>query len=275
MLGRATVRALAGAGVEVDALSLHFDEPLGPVTRVVAADARDVDAVAAAVEGVDAVVHLAAIRHRDHGTPEQVYSTNVLSTFTVLARAGAAGVRRAVIASSLNAFGVPLSHHDVMPAYFPLDERIPEAIDDWYSLSKRSDEMTLAMASSHWGLSGVAIRFPWISTGDELRRDSERQTLDPSEGVRLGWAWIDLADAADAVVRALAADYQGAHVVGVAAEDTIVPYRTEDLLNRFAPGVELRRALPGRSSAVDTSRARELFGFAPRITLGYDPIGLP
>lgn len=39
---------------------------------------------------------------------------------------------------------------------------------------------------------------------------------------------------------------------------------TEELLDRFAPGVPRREAYPGRTAPIDTTRAKELLGFVPQ-----------
>ena len=110
------------------------------------------------------VVHLAALAHPTAGTPYDVYTTNVVSTFNVLAQAGALGIDRAVVASSINAFGVPFNPHDVRPAYFPLDEKIPADVADWYSLSKQNDENTARMAWRRWGIDVVVVPVPARAT---------------------------------------------------------------------------------------------------------------
>src|SRR5690349_18139171 len=66
-------------------------------------DARDPDAVVKAVKDVDAVAHLAAIPNPWHESPYELFANNVVATFTVLWAAAEHGVRRLVIASSVNA----------------------------------------------------------------------------------------------------------------------------------------------------------------------------
>jgi len=169
-----------------------------------------------------------------------VYRTNVNATFNVLSQVGQRGVRRASIASSINAFGVPLNHHDVTPAYFPIDEDIPTDIDDWYSLSKRSDELTAAMVARHWGTTVVALRFPLVKSADELRRHARRLATDPRQAMREGWAHLDVRDAARALLAGLTAPLIGAHVLLVAAEvsgPNGVPRPTVDGAARRSPGV--------------------------------------
>lgn len=259
-IGRATTELLLNRGIRVTALTIQADQPIR-ADRVLVGDATDPAAVAEALEGVDAVVHLAAIPHRDAGKPYDVYRTNVTSTFNVLSQAGERGIRRAVIASSINAFGVPMNHHDVAPAYFPIDEEIPTDIDDWYSLSKQADELTARMVARRWGVDVAALRFPIVESAEALRRISALAELDPASRMREGWSYLDLRDAAEAVYRSLIAEWSGAIVVSLSAPDTVMARPTAELVREFAPGVTVRRQLTGREPLIDTSRARDILGF--------------
>jgi nucleoside-diphosphate-sugar epimerase len=259
-IGRATTELLLNRGIRVTALTIQDDQPIR-ADRVLVGDATDPAAVAEALEGVDAVVHLAAIPHRDAGKPYDVYRTNVTSTFNVLSQAGERGIRRAVIASSINAFGVPMNHHDVAPAYFPIDEEIPTDIDDWYSLSKQADELTARMVARRWGVDVAALRFPIVESAEALRRISALAELDPASRMREGWSYLDLRDAAEAVYRSLIAEWSGAIVVSLSAPDTVMARPTAELVREFAPGVTVRRQLTGREPLIDTSRARDILGF--------------
>lgn len=262
-IGRAVTELLTERGVAVTALSLDYPEGF-TADRVLTGSTMDERAVAAAVEGVDAVVHLAAIAHRDLGTPHDVYVTNVTSTFTVLAHAAERGVPRAVVASSINAFGVPMNPHDVSPPYFPIDEAIPTDVADWYSLSKRSDELTAAMVSRRWGMAVVALRFPRVDTEARLRVAAKRSAERPEDAVREGWSYLDLRDAAEAVYLGLVAPLDGAVVLGLSAEDTLLAEPTAELLDRYAPGVPRRSPIRGAQSLIDTRKAADLLGFTPR-----------
>ncbi|ACQ79169.1 NAD-dependent epimerase/dehydratase [Beutenbergia cavernae DSM 12333] len=278
-IGRSVVDVLAGAGVTTTGLSPGW-EAASRATRIVTGDATSEADVADALEGVDAVVHLAAIAHRDLGRPYDVYRTNTDATFNVLAQAGERGIGRAVIASSINAFGVPMNHHDLLPAYFPIDEDIPEHLDDWYSLSKRSDELTAEMVASHWGMTVVAVRFPHVSTWEALRSHAARVAGAPGGGqeVREGWSYLDLRDAAAFVLAALTAPISGAHVVGASAPDTLLAVDSAELLDAHAPSVPRRRPIVGRESLVDVARARTLLGFEARYSLhepAHDPNRAP
>jgi nucleoside-diphosphate-sugar epimerase len=269
-IGRAVVDDLIGRGLAVTALSLSWSAP-SAADRVVTGDATDEPDVAGALADVDAVVHLAAIAHRDLAPPYEVFRTNTDATFNVLAQAGERGIRRAVIASSINAFGVPMHRERMLPAYFPIDEAIPYALDDWYSLSKRCDELTAEMAASRWDMAVVALRFPYVGTPDQVRRHAADVN---HQQIREGWSYLDLRDAADVVHAGLVAPLSGAHVIGVSAPDTYRPEPTEDLLALHAPTVPLRRRVPGRGALIDTGRAHERLGFRARHSAGLaEPAG--
>ena len=70
-------------------------------------DVRDADDAARAVEGVDAVIHLAGITGAatSHEKEEEVRSVNAGGTRTVVEAAEDAGVERIVLASSCNVYG--------------------------------------------------------------------------------------------------------------------------------------------------------------------------
>lgn len=268
-IGRAVVADLTERGVAVTALSREWESP-SRADRVITGDATVEVDVARALEGADAVVHLAALAHRDAGRPYEVYRTNTDATFNVLAQAGGRGVARAVIASSINAFGIPMHRKPLLPAYFPIDEQIPYDLDDWYSLSKRSDELTAEMAASHWDMTVVALRFPYVGTPEQVRQHAGHVH---DQQVREGWSYIDLSDAAEAIWAGLIAPLTGAHVIGVSAPDTYRPEATADLLAEHAPQVPIRVDIAGRSALIDTTRAAELLGFvAQRTATQEEPV---
>lgn len=267
-IGSAVCRWLVEHGVGVTGLATSWTRPTA-ADRQVTADARDELAVARALDDVDAVVHLAARPHPTAGEPYEVFAGNTGATFNVLAQAAQRGVRRAVIASSINAFGVPMNHHVVLPAYLPLDEELPVALDDWYSLSKFVDEHTAAMAHSRWGIDVLAVRFPLVQPIEQLRRRSAALP-DGGELDRLGregWSYLVLQDAIEVIAAGLTRPFRGAPVVMVAAADILPDLPTAQLVERHLPGVPLHREIPGRTGLVDSSRAERLLGWRPRCSV--------
>jgi nucleoside-diphosphate-sugar epimerase len=263
-IGRAATSGLRQAGYGVTGLALRYDHA-STADRPLIGDARSKADVAAALDDVDAVLHLAAIPHPSLGTPEEVFDNNVTATFNVLAQAGQRGVSRVVIASSINAFGVPMNVNPVVPAYYPLDEQVEADIADAYSLSKNVDEQTARMAWRRWGTNVIALRFPLVKTREQLLGIAAR--LDPAAMAREGWAYLDLRDGVQAIIAALESTVSGAHVIGLAADDILLDRPTLELLREYAPTVPLRRPVSGRGSLVDTSRARELLGFSPQYSI--------
>ena len=77
--------------------------------RVVRADLLDDGALAAVCDGVDTVLHLAAMNARDCAAdPERAHIVNVTGTAKLLAAAETAGVRRFVYVSTAHVYGAPL-----------------------------------------------------------------------------------------------------------------------------------------------------------------------
>ncbi len=104
-VGTALVAALAAdpAVDEIVGIARRPPAPAFPLTRFVRADVAR-DELAEAIDGADAVVHLAweIQPSRDR---KRLWRTNVLGTERVLAAAGRVGVRRVVAASSVAVYG--------------------------------------------------------------------------------------------------------------------------------------------------------------------------
>ena len=103
-LGSHIVDALLMRGHEVVVLDL--EPPASEDRSFILADIRDTQAVNDAMIGCDAVFHCAAIADLDRARdlPRLALEVNVLGTLTALEAAGAAGVRRFMLASSVYVF---------------------------------------------------------------------------------------------------------------------------------------------------------------------------
>ncbi|HEY5221635.1 MAG TPA: NAD(P)-dependent oxidoreductase [Microbacteriaceae bacterium] len=273
-IGLVTAEHLTALGAKVTALS-DRENPLLVADRVIIGDTRSEADVADALDGVDFVVHLAALAHRDIAPAYEVYTTNVASTFNVLAQAGERGITRAVVAGSINAYGLPQNFHEVTPAYFPLDAGIPVDIGDWYSLSKLNDENTSRMAWRRWGIDVITLRFPHVNSVDNLLEQSRQLQLNPRAGIREAWSYLDTRDAARAIELGLTAQTKGAHAFFLAANRTNAPYQTEDMLDAFVPDTPRSRRFVEREVPMDLTPARELIGFEARHELDLHTLDLP
>lgn len=262
-LGRAVVAHLVTRGVAVTALELTADHAL-PVDRLVVGSAEDPATVADALSGVDAVVHCAAIPSPTLGTPLEVFATNTTATFVVLDQAARAGISRAAIASSYSITGLPFTRDGVAPhpAYLPIDEALPQQVEEAYGLSKQVDEATAAMICRRFPMAVVALRYPFLGEPDDrLPRLAARYAADPATGARELWAYLDFRDAARAAWLAITRPMTGFHPVFLAAPRTLSGRPTAELVARFHPGVPVRTPLLGHQVPIDLTAAQELLGF--------------
>jgi len=292
LIGRAVLWRLASRGIPVTALVR--DDPgdlatghgpdAAPTTcdRVVVGDAADPRVVTHALDGVDAVVHLAAIPAPTQGSAQEVFTTNTASTFAVLEGAGVASVGHVVVAGSINAVGLRFSPVPTTPAYLPLDADVPTRAADPYALSKVADEATAHAMHRRHGTTIVVLRYPMVGGLGEVPGLDDRLTAFVSgTGFDLGvtardlWSYLEVRDAARAADLALSPAEPGVHVAFVAAPTTYAAHRTSDLLARYWPGVEVRRPLPGRTVPLDLEPARRLFGFEAEHVLDLPELDLP
>jgi nucleoside-diphosphate-sugar epimerase len=255
LIGRSTVALLEQQGNEV----VVFDAPN---------DVRDFETVLSAMDGCDAVIHLAGVAGPELAHPALGYSVNAGGTFAVFVAAEQLGIEKVVYASSINASGLPLGTGAVLPSRFPYDEDEPDAIRDWYSLSKTANEDAARMMHSRNGMSLTGIRYPLVrdvtaSTFPEHLRAVMRAT--PKRAAAEGWSYLDVTDAAAATVAALAVTTPPAPGVLVAAPSTFLAIDTSEAAARDAPGVPCD--VPGRGVGLDLTRSRDWLGFEATVLL--------
>jgi nucleoside-diphosphate-sugar epimerase len=263
LVGSAVVAHLLAVGHPVTTLTLPGATAHAGV-RVVHGDARDPASVDAALEDVAAVAHLAAIPTPRGRLATEVFGNNVVATFNVLWTAAERGVRRFVIASSVNAIGRLFHPLRPLPERYPIDERSIADLADPYSLSKHVDEATLTAVCRAFDASGVALRLPMMVSEENAGRLKAWSRSHAADGARDGWGWLDVRDGAEAFRLALVGAYAGAHTLQVAAPTTLQELTTGELFERFAAGVPVDGSFPDHAAPIDTRAARRLLGFEPR-----------
>lgn len=156
-IGVRLVGELLARGREVvvlDDLSVGRRERVPGGARLVVGDIRDADAVREALEGCDAVAHLAArvaIRSSFEFAVDDA-SINLVGTASVLRGAIAAGtVRRFLLASSMAVYADSAAPR-------PLDESHPTMPASPYGVSKLAAERLVGLMCAHSGLSGAVLR---------------------------------------------------------------------------------------------------------------------
>jgi nucleoside-diphosphate-sugar epimerase len=260
-LGREVVAHARSLGWNVRAHDLVPPDP-AEADEVVTGDLRDPEQVRPLVDGVSGVVHAAAIPS-PRPDEQAVFTNNVMSAYQVLDAAGRAGVPRIVYVSSLSALGFAYSFRGASPEEVPVTEDHPFVAEDVYGLSKYLGEQIARTTALRWGATVVSLRFPFLGSGERLRKHLARVHATPGDDRRGLWAWLDTRDAARAIAAALTRPLTGHHLITVAAPDTTALEPTADLLRRYHPSSAATEPIVGFATPFDTRRSRELLGFTP------------
>jgi len=212
--GRAVVHDLLDRGYEVRNVDLAPSTGGSPASFL-RADLTDLDQAFEALQGTDAVVHLAAIPDPDIAPSEVTFRTNLTSTYNVFTAATTLGLRRIVWASSETTLGLPFERHP--PRYVPVDEEHPLVPDTSYALSKvLGEEMARHFSAWHDGLAIIGLRFSNVMEPQDYVQFPDWQD-DPGIRSWNAWGYVDARDVAQACRLALEADVTGADAFIIAA----------------------------------------------------------
>jgi len=160
-VGRDVVRDLITHGCDVRVVDRRAGEPIHGVQYTVC-DITRYEALREHMRGCTAAVHLAAIAGPMFHPGPEVLRVNALGTFNVFEAAANEGIRRVVLAGSINAFRCHFGVRDREIRYLPIDEDHPTDPTDPYSLSKNFAEEIAAYYWRRDGISSVVLRIPSI-----------------------------------------------------------------------------------------------------------------
>jgi NAD+ dependent glucose-6-phosphate dehydrogenase len=140
-------------------LRLHYRVTMPetpPVADWLRADIAEYDQIAPALEGIDAVVHLAG--EPDPRAPwAEVHRQNVIGAYNVFEAARAAGVRRVVFASTNHVMGM----YD-RDQQWPIHAPQPVRPDSLYGVTKAFGENLGRYYYDQYGLSVICLRIGWF-----------------------------------------------------------------------------------------------------------------
>ena len=139
-----------------------------PFTQV---DIGDLDGLRDLCRGAETVVHLAA-DPRTNAPWESLLPRNIVGVYNVFEAAHAAGCRRVIFASSINAVGG-------YPADVQVRTDMPVRPGNLYGATKAWGEAVACFYADQRGLSAICLRFGWVQ-----QRDGEFMHSDP--------AWLDI-----------------------------------------------------------------------------------
>ena len=257
-LGRATVERLKAEGHEV----IGFDI-VGPAgfgfTKVDLGDYGQIlDAllgVTARHQGLDALVHLAAIPVNGLVPDAATFHSNVMASFNVLHAAHRVGIHNVVFASSITAMGFPF---DEAPPALPVDETYTSA-NNTYGLGKVAEEAIVGQLA-RWGTTSyTALRFTNVVAENEY--DTFERASEPNYRRDLIGSWVDARDGAKAVSLALAKPEPGFRIYNVAAPTSGTADPSREVATRWFPGTPVADDLGEYESLMSTRKIQAELGF--------------
>jgi nucleoside-diphosphate-sugar epimerase len=216
-IGARATRELLTAGHEVTVLDslLHGQEDVAGAldasgARVVRGDVRDPAARTDALDGAEAVVHLAAIVGDPACAkdPALSQSVNVDATRDVVADAEAAGVERFIFASTCSNYGRmadPLVAIDETAPLSPVSLYAEQKVAVETDLLARRDSIPVITCLRFATIYGVAERMRFDLTVNEFTRDLWDARRLEVYGERFWRPYVHVADAARALATVLAA----------------------------------------------------------------------
>jgi UDP-glucose 4-epimerase len=292
-LGRHVVAHLAEHGYRVVALDRVPDpsSALPPDAAFVRVDLGDTGQVLEALggvddvhDGVDAVVHLAAVPAPGLTTNGATFANNIAATHNVFAAARRLGIRSVVWASSETVLGLPFgdrSDHDPAsphaaggraapahnpPPYIPVDEEYTPRPNSTYSLVKTLEE-EMARQFCRWEpeLTMVGLRFSNVMDPEDYAGFPGFAADATLRSWNL-WGYIDGRDGAQAVRLALehcARSPKGVEVFVIANADTVMSRPSAELAAEVFPDVPVTRPLDGHETLLSIEKARRVLGYEP------------
>jgi uronate dehydrogenase len=220
-IGSCLREGLRGAALELRLTDVRTIDDLSAGETFAPAALEDADAVARAVAGTQAVIHLGGVP--DEAAFDVLEGPNLRGAFNVFEAARRAGVRRVVYASSNRITGFyPASRH--------LGGTEPVRPDGLYGVTKAFGEALGRLYADKFGLEVICVR---IGSFEDRPWESRHLTtwLSPADAVRLFSACLDAPDVGFEVIYGVSANARRWWDLGPAAR---LGYQPEDDAERYA-----------------------------------------
>ena len=219
-----------------------------------------------ACEGADGLVHLAAHIAPNIASDTATFNDNTQMTYNALHAAAEHGIRRAVIASSLAAYGYLYGRPGGTPDYLPIDEAHRCRPTDPYGLSKVVGESIADSFALAKGMGIASLRLPGINYDPAFKRLFSLMA-DPAFRRPGFWTYVDVRDAALACRLGIEASLAGHRIFNIAAPASNMREPTAALIERHFPALrDIRCQAAGNWSGMDCTRAARELGFHARYT---------
>jgi nucleoside-diphosphate-sugar epimerase len=162
-----------------------------PGATFVSCDSTVLDQVVNVTAGAYAIVHMAAIASP---TPpdQEVWRVNMTGAWNVLEAAEIHGIKKVVMASSVNALGADWGDK-ITPEYFPIDEDHPTRAQDVYSVSKHLAEELADSYARRRSVQIASLRFHWLMRPEDAEGTYKANLADTGDNIegkcRGFWSW--------------------------------------------------------------------------------------
>ena len=168
-VGQAAVQGLLERGHSVRG----FDRAPSPgLPEATVADLSDLEALKAALNGVEALVHLAATPDDVEDPVNNLFPPNITGLYHTLELAREAGVQRLVLPSSGQ-----VNWFRNFEGPWPLDETVPVSPKGWYAATKMFlESIGHSYAATH-GMSVIIARLGWCPRDEGQVREIADETI--------------------------------------------------------------------------------------------------
>ena len=223
-------------------------------------DLQDGASVHDVFSGADGIVHFGSFPGDSQTSWECAYRNLALGGFHVLQAAANLRIKRVVLASSPEIYGLPGSL-----AYLPIDEDHPQAPPSIYGAAKQNLE-SLAKHYARWhDMTIVSLRPLRIVYEGSYEWRFRHFTVAGEAAAPDLWGYVDARDVATACKAALEADLRGHEAFVIAASDVCTDTPTVELLQRFYPSItDIRTEVSGRTGLYSIAKAKILLGWEPK-----------
>lgn len=246
---------------------IGFDRESSSDTSIdlILGDVTEVEELMPAFAGADVVIHLAGIRRPGLADDHETFRVNAIGTFSVFEACARQGVRRIVFTSSTAILGTDWGRRERLPRYLPYDDDHPSEPEDAYGLSKVVGEAIARSFYLRGSMEVAVLRFSRIVTPEELDEFRQNGGTEP-RGLH-HYAYVDVRDAAEAIMRAIELPGLTYEAMFLAADDSSVAEPLSAVLPReFPPIGTLAQNLTGTRSGLSSERGKAILNWSPTRT---------
>ena len=263
--GRATINLLLKNNYNVFNVDLanhsELDAPFSKVNLENFGDAMEsVCEIDDRINGIDAIIHQAAIPAPGLETNHKTFRMNTLSTYNIFQAAKVLKINNIVWASSETVLGLPF---DTYPPYVPVDEEYYPRPESSYSLSKvMGEEMAKQYCRRNPEMKIFGLRYSNIMEEKDYKQFQSFQK-DPFLRKWNFWGYIDARDVAQACLLAMESKLKGAENFIIAADDTVMEEDNKSLLDKVFPNIQIKGEIGKNKTLLSNDKAKKILGFKP------------